>query len=148
MPVQFTTAPLPINLGERHIPVVIFVDIPSSMIGDSITELSRGLSKSGIALAEDSLAMRRAEVRIISFNSSIQTEMEICPATQYQAPTLSAGGGTFLNEAIETGLDAIESKKVVYMPMEIGVNADTKKLQEYYSEATKAKLVLKRCESF
>lgn len=90
MPVQFTTAPLPINLGERHIPVVIFVDIPSSMIGDSITELSRGLSKSGIALAEDSLAMRRAEVRIISFNSSIQTEMEICPATQYQAPTLSA----------------------------------------------------------
>lgn len=113
--------------------------------------------------------------------------MEFCPAAQYQAPTLSAGGGTSLNEAIEAGLDAIEnrkalykshgisyyrpwlfvltdgaptdgykegmtmsrlknaieSKKVVYMPMGIGANADTKKLQEYYPEATKAKIVLK-----
>lgn len=113
--------------------------------------------------------------------------MEFCPATQYHAPVLSAGGGISLNEAIEAGLDAIESrktiyksqgidyyrpwlfvltdgaptdcykenatmsrlrsaienKKVVYMPMGIGANADIKKLQEYYPDSAKAKPVLK-----
>lgn len=187
MPVQFSTDPLPINPGERHIPVVLLVDISGSMIGDPIAELNRGLAEFGIALESDDLALGRAEVCIISFNSSIQNEMEFCPAAQYYAPVLSAGGGTSLNEAIEAGLDAIENrkaiyksqgipyyrpwlfvltdgaptdgykedatkerlskaienKKVVYMPMAIGANADINKLQEYYPGSAKVKPVLK-----
>ena len=187
MPVQFTTDPLPINPGERHVPVVMLVDTSGSMYGDPIAELNRGLTEFGVALGEDSLAMGRAEVCIISFNSSIRTEMEFSPAVQYQAPVLSAEGGTSLNAAIEAGLDAIENrkkiyrsqgisyyrpwlfvltdgvptdrdkevptmsrlknaienKKVVYIPMGIGFNADIEKLQEYYPETAKAKPVLK-----
>ena len=60
MPVQFSTDPLPINPGERHVLVVLLVDISGSMIGDPITELNRGLSEFGIAFEGDDLALGRA----------------------------------------------------------------------------------------
>ncbi len=115
MPVQFTTDPLPItNQGERHVPAVILVDISGSMGGIPINELNQGLIEFGTALHEDSLALGRAEVCIISFNSSVQTEMSFRPAADYEAPVLSASGLTSMNEAIEAALDAIESRKAEY----------------------------------
>lgn len=188
MTVKFSTDPLPVvNQGERHVPAVLLVDTSGSMAGAPIDELNRGLVEFGQALAEDSLAFGRVEACVISFSSSVHIEMGFRPASDYQAPTLSAGGLTSLNEAIEAGLDEIESrkseyrsqgipycrpwlfvltdgvptdidkeayvknrlrqhitdKKVVYMPMGIGAGADTSKLQEYYPEDTRAKIVLK-----
>ena len=115
MPVQFTKDPLPItNQGERHIPAVLIVDTSGSMSGEPIAELNRGLEAFGNALQEDSLALGRAEVCIISFNSTVQTEMSFRPAGEYEAPVLHASGLTALNEAIQTGLDAIEARKREY----------------------------------
>lgn len=115
MPVQFTTDPLPVqNLGERHIPAVLLVDISGSMAGAPITELNRALVEFGNALQEDALALGRAEICIISFHTSIQTEMGFRPAAEYDAPVLSADGLTSFNEAIEAGLDAIEARKAEY----------------------------------
>lgn len=115
MPVQFTKDPLPTkNQGERHIPAVLLVDTSGSMSGAPIEELNRGLREFGNALQEDSLALGRAEVCIISFNSSVETEMGFRPAVDYEAPTLSASGLTSFNEAIQAGLDAIESRKKEY----------------------------------
>lgn len=115
MPVQFSTDPLPItNQGERHVPAVLLVDTSGSMSGTPIAELNQGLVAFGQALQEDSLALGRAEVCVISFNSNVETEMSFRPATDYQAPVLSANGLTSLNEAIEAGLDAIESRKAEY----------------------------------
>lgn len=115
MPVQFTRDPLPIsNMGERHVPVVLLVDISGSMAGAPIDELNQGLVEFGQALQEDSLALGRAEVCIISFNSYVQTEMGFRPATEYQAPVLGASGLTSFNEALEAGLDAIEARKREY----------------------------------
>lgn len=115
MPVQFIKNPLPpTNPGERHIPAVLLVDISGSMSGKPIEELNRGLREFGIALQEDSLALGRAEVCVISFNSSVQTEMGFRPATEYEAPVLSAGGLTSFNEAIQVALDAIEARKEEY----------------------------------
>ena len=177
----------PVNSGERHVAVVILVDISGSMDGEPIAELNQGLIEFRKALEEDSLAMGRADVSIISFNSNVQTEMGFRPAAEYEAPKLTASGGTSLNGAVITGLDAIESrkaeykvagtdyyrpwvflltdgaptdtkleaeaksrlrsaienKKVVFMPMGIGANADISKLQSYYPENAKTKPVLK-----
>ena len=115
MPVQFIKDPLPpTNPGERHILAVLLVDISGSMNGKPIEELNKGLREFGIALQEDSLAEGRAEVCVISFNSSVQTEMGFRPAADYEAPVLSAGGLTSFNEAIQVGLDAIEARKQEY----------------------------------
>ncbi len=115
MPVHFNQDPLPVvNPGERHVPVVLLVDTSGSMSGAPINELNQGLVEFGNALQEDSLALGRAEVCVISFNSSVQTEMSFRPASEYEAPSLSASGLTALNEAIEAGLDAIEARKAEY----------------------------------
>lgn len=115
MPLQFSQDPLPItNFGERHIAAVLLVDTSSSMSGDPIDELNRGLVAFGDALQNDSLAQGRAEVCVISFNSSVQTEMSFRPAADYEAPTLSASGLTSMNEAIEAGLDMLEARKAEY----------------------------------
>lgn len=115
MPLQFSQDPLPItNFGERHVAAVLLVDTSGSMSGSPIAELNQGLVEFGNALQNDSLAQGRAEVCIISFNSSVQTEMSFRPATDYEAPVLSATGLTSMNEAIEAGLDALESRKAEY----------------------------------
>lgn len=104
----------PINPGERHIAAALVVDNSTSMMGKPIDELNMGLSEFGQALQQDSLALGRAEITVISFNSSVQTEMPFKPASEYQAPELAAGGLTALNEAINTALDALDERKKVY----------------------------------
>lgn len=184
MPISISA---PINPGERHIATAIVVDTSTSMLGHPIEELNQGLIEFGNALKEDTFALGRAEVCVISFNSTVQTEQEFSPAIDYNAPVLEAGGLTVLNEAIDVALDTLEERKelyrqtgidyyrpwlfiltdgsasdkdkedatkarlksaitnnkVVYMPMGIGENADTAKLQEYYPDDAQAKTVLK-----
>lgn len=114
MPYQFND-PMPIiNMGERHIPAVLLVDTSGSMSGTPIAELNQGLVEFGQALQDDSLALGRAEVCIISFNSSVQTEMSFRPAADYEAPVLQTSGCTSMNEAIIAGLDALEARKAEY----------------------------------
>ena len=99
MPI-FMSDPLPVvNAGERHIPAVLAVDTSGSMGGAPIQELNQGLKEFGIALAEDSLALGRAEVSLITFNSDVQMVEGFRPASEYVAPTLTAGGFTSLNKA-------------------------------------------------
>ena len=84
MPLQFSQDSLPItNFGECHVATVLLVDTSSSMYGAPITELNKGLVEFGDALQNDSLAQGRAEVCVISFNSSVQTEMSFRPAADY-----------------------------------------------------------------
>ena len=108
------TIEAPVNPGERHIAVALVVDTSTSMMGRPIEELNRGLQEFGQALLEDDLALGRADITIISFNSTVQTEMGFMPAVDYQAPKLAAGGLTSLNEAIDTALNALDDRKTLY----------------------------------
>lgn len=102
------------NVGERHIACVLLVDTSGSMSGASITELNQGLAEFGRALDKDEHARGVADVCVISFNSDVDTVVPFCPACNYNAPALSAGGLTSMNEAIIKGLDAIEERKQLY----------------------------------
>ncbi len=115
MPVQFITDPLPVtNQGERHIAAALLVDTSGSMTGKPIEELNQGLVEFGNALEEDSLALGRADICIIAFDSNVRTEMSFRSATEYKAPKLRANGLTSMNGAIEAALDALESRKAEY----------------------------------
>lgn len=98
------------NMGERHIPVVLLLDTSGSMANTPIAELNQGLLEFQRALQEDKLAYGRTEICLITFNSSVQTEVEFCPASRYEPPTLVASGLTAMNEAIDIGLAAIEDR--------------------------------------
>ncbi|MBE6543720.1 MAG: VWA domain-containing protein [Ruminococcaceae bacterium] len=115
MPVQIEKDTMPpVNEGEMHVAVAIAADASSSLSGRPIQELNQGLVEFGIALQNDPLAMGRAEITIISFNSTVQTEMSFRPAENYEAPVLTATGLTSFNGGIEAALDALEARKEVY----------------------------------
>lgn len=102
------------NFGEKHIACVLLVDVSGSMNGRPIQELNEGLRVFGEALQSDSKAYGCADVSVISFGTTVQQVVPFCPAAEYTAPTLSAGGMTAMNEAIITGLDMIELRKQEY----------------------------------
>ena len=102
------------NPGAKHIACVLLVDTSTSMSGAAIDELNEGLRAFGEALMSDTHASGVADVCVINFNTEVTVEVPFSPAADYVAPTLSAGGLTALNEAIITGLDAIEQQKALY----------------------------------
>ncbi len=137
----------PINPGERHLAAALVLDTSTSMMGRPIDELNRGLQEFGKALQEDPLALGRVEIIIISFNSTVSTEMTFKPASEYQPMELGAGGLTALNEAIDTALDALEERKKVYRDNGIDyyrpwlfVLTDGKASDDEKEEGTKARL--------
>ena len=102
------------NPGAQHIACVLLVDTSTSMSGAAIDELNEGLRAFGEALMSDAQASGAADVCVINFNTEVTVEVPFSSAVDFVAPTLSAGGLTALNEAIITGLDAIEQQKATY----------------------------------
>lgn len=113
MPLDYESM-LPQNIGEKHVPCVLLVDISGSMIGRSMEELNEGLLEFGTALEQDEQARGCADICVISFSSGIRTEVPFCPAANYISPQLSAGGLTSMNQAILEGLYVIEERKNLY----------------------------------
>ena len=108
------------NYGEKHIACVLLVDVSGSMSGDAIQELNEGLRVFGEALKSDSKAYGCADVCVVSFGSKVEQVVPFCPAAEYVAPVLTAGGLTAMNEAVITGLDMIELRKQEYK--DVGVD--------------------------
>lgn len=102
------------NPGAKYIPCVLLVDTSASMSGAAIDELNEGLRAFGETWMSDTHASNAVHVCVIDFNTKVTVEIPFSRAVDYVAPTLSAGGLTALNEAIITGLDAIEQQKTMY----------------------------------
>ena len=81
---------MPVNCGEAHVPCVLLLDASLSMDGKPIQELNKGLQKFDEALREDHLALGRAEVNVIVFNSEVHEVTHFMPASKFEyrpAPT-------------------------------------------------------------
>lgn len=94
--------------------VVLLLDTSGSMSGQPIIELNQGLVTFQQALSQDHLASRRVEVAIITFDSSVKIVQNFVTVDQFNPPYLSATGSTEMGQAIETGLNHLESRKADY----------------------------------
>lgn len=103
-----------LNPAEKHIACVLAVDVSGSMRGAPLQELNEGLKAFGEALKADDKASGCADVCVIAFNHQVTTVLPFSPASEYYVPQLSADGGTGMNEAIITALDALEMRKQDY----------------------------------
>lgn len=104
----------PKNFYEKHLPCIILTDCSGGMAGAPIAELNQGFVEFGKALQADSLAQGRVDVCVMSFADGVKTELGFRSAEDYQAPTLTAGGLTAFNEAVNTALDQLEARKEEY----------------------------------
>ncbi len=98
---------------EPRCPCALLLDTSSSMSGQPIDELNRGLQALKVALEQDALAMLRVEFAIITFGP-VAVKQDFVTADQFVPPVLEAFSDTPMASAINLALDKIEERKQIY----------------------------------
>lgn len=86
---------------SRRLPVYLVLDTSGSMSGEPIQIVNQGIRILESELKGDPMALETAYLSVITFESSAN---QVCPLTEllsFQAPTLTAGGGTSLGEGLK-----------------------------------------------
>ncbi len=99
---------------EPRCPCVLLLDTSGSMAGDPIAALNEGLRAFKDDLIKDPLASRRVEVAVVTFDSDVKVVQDFVTADQFQPPTLTAQGQTYMGSAIHKALDLIQARKAQY----------------------------------
>jgi uncharacterized protein YegL len=99
---------------EPRCPCVLLLDTSGSMTGAPIEALNEGLQVFRDHLMKDSLASRRVEVAVVTFDSEVRVLQDFVTALQFQPPILTAQGLTHMGQAITTALDMTRDEKTKY----------------------------------
>ena len=96
---------------EPRCPCVLLLDTSGSMQGMSLDALNEGLRTFKDDLARNSLASRRVEVAVITFDCDVNVVQDFVTADQFDPPTLTAQGLTHVGAAINKALDEVQARK-------------------------------------
>lgn len=99
---------------EPRCPCVLLVDTSGSMHGAALNALNEGLRTFRDTLCRDTLASRRVEVAIITFDSEAKVVQDFVTVDLFDPPTLTARGMTHIGSAIHTALDLVQARKTRY----------------------------------
>ena len=99
---------------EPRCPCVLLLDTSGSMQGAPIDALNQGLLSFKDELTKNSLASRRVEVSIVTFDSNINVVQDFVTADQFTPPILTAQGLTTMGAGINKSLDLIQERKAQY----------------------------------
>lgn len=99
---------------EPRCPCVLLLDTSGSMQGMPIEALNQGLLSFKDELTKSSLASRRVEVAIITFDSNVNVVQDFVTADQFNPPILTAQGLTTMGSGINKALDIIQERKAQY----------------------------------
>lgn len=98
-----------------RVPVSLCIDISSSMTGDKIRELVRGVNVFYDAVEEDDDAHDAAEISIVGFNSGATLIQDFASVDQAERiSTLSPAGLTYMGEGVNLALNTLEDRKAMY----------------------------------
>ena len=96
---------------EPRCPCVLLLDTSGSMQGMPIDALNEGLLAFKDELIKNSLASRRVEVAIITFDSDVNIVQDFVTADQFNPPILTAQGLTTMGAGINKALDILQDRK-------------------------------------
>ena len=99
---------------EPRCPCVLLLDTSGSMQGARVNALNEGMKLFKEELSRDSLASRRVEVAVVTFNTTVTIVTDFITADLFEPPTLTAGGLTCMGTGINTALDLINARKNQY----------------------------------
>lgn len=99
---------------EPRCPCVLLLDTSGSMSGEPINALNEGIRIFRDELNRDSLAQKRIDVAIISFDNSVKVVQDFVTVDRFNPPTLTAQGLTSMGAAIQKALDMITARKSQY----------------------------------
>ena len=99
---------------EPRCPCVLLLDTSRSMEGAPIDALNAGVRAFREELIKDSVAARRVEIAIVSFDSFVHVVQPFITVNQFQPPALTVQGFTSMGAAIQKTLDMIQERKTLY----------------------------------
>jgi uncharacterized protein YegL len=99
---------------EPRCPCVLLLDTSGSMQGEPIEALNEGLVSFKEELTKNTLAARRVEVAIVTFDTEVNVVQDFVTADQFNPPRLTAQGLTTMGAGIHKALDMIQERKAQY----------------------------------
>ncbi|HIK05658.1 MAG TPA: VWA domain-containing protein [Trichormus sp. M33_DOE_039] len=99
---------------EPRCPCVLLLDTSGSMQGDAIEALNQGLLSLKDELVKNSIAARRVEIGIVTFDSYVNVVQDFVTADQFNPPILTAQGLTSMGAGIHKALDMVQERKSLY----------------------------------
>lgn len=97
-----------------RVPVCLCLDTSSSMGGEPIEELNRGVEVFFNALQQDEIARYAAEVAVVQFGGRATKLTDFGAITRQEAPIFTASGGTPMGAGVGLALDLLEARKKEY----------------------------------
>jgi uncharacterized protein YegL len=98
---------------ENRCPVILLLDTSTSMEGEPIQALMRGVRVFKEEVQRDTKASLSVEVAIVSFGP-VELLQDFVTIEQFTPPTLVADGFTPMGEAIEYTLELLNQRKMIY----------------------------------
>jgi uncharacterized protein YegL len=99
---------------EPRCPCVLLLDTSGSMDGAPLDALHEGLRAFKTDLLRDSLASRRVEVAVMTFDDSANLVQNFVTVDRFEPPVFTAGGHTCMATAILDALDLVKRRKEIY----------------------------------
>jgi len=99
---------------EMKCPVCLLVDTSSSMSGEPIKEVNRGLEALRAELLNDEKARKVVDLMVVSFGGSVELVSDFCQVEDFHPPQLEAKGNTPMGTAILEALQRLGSRKEEY----------------------------------
>lgn len=111
------------NTNQR-LPCVLVLDGSTSMSGDRIDELNKGLKVLENELKEDDIACQRVQLLVIRVGGHEEVDIiaDWTDAIDFQAPMIEANGTTPLGKGVDLALKKIEEQKRNYRQHQIQYN--------------------------
>lgn len=99
-----------------RLPVVVLLDCSSSMSGEPIDELNKGVDRFFAEVRADDAAAMSAEIAVVAFNSVADVVHGFAPVDAYPEtqPPLSAGGCTATGAALEVAERLLAEREALY----------------------------------
>lgn len=99
-----------------RLPVVVLLDCSSSMEGEPIDELNKGVNRFFAEVREDDAAAMSADIAVVAFNTTAQVAHGFAPAEAYPEPLepLAADGLTATGEALELAERLLAEREALY----------------------------------
>jgi uncharacterized protein YegL len=98
---------------EPRCACLLLLDTSGSMGGAPIRELNAGLQALKEELSQDTLAMKRVEIAIVTFGP-VRVQSDFQTVDSWQPPHLTASGDTPMGAAIVKGLEMLRQRKDQY----------------------------------
>src|SRR5205809_180621 len=99
---------------EPRIACALLLDVSASMTGSKIDALNTGFDLFCQQIRQDELARKRAEVVVITFDTTARVIIPFTEGRDLQPRRFDAGGTTAMGGALILAMDEIEAQKQAY----------------------------------